>query len=69
MKTLKFASTINCNGCLSKVAPILDDSKGIQSWDVDLQSEERILTVETAHMTPNEVQQLVAKAGFKAMIK
>ncbi len=69
MKTLKFASTINCNGCLSKVSPLLEANTGIESWHVDLKSEERILTVETEHLSPTEIQQIVAKAGFKATEK
>ena len=64
MKTLTFKSNINCNGCLATVTPILNGEKGIDSWNVDLQHEDRILTVETEELTAEAVQQTVSKAGF-----
>ena len=45
MNTLKFKSNINCTGCLSKVTPVLNDEKAIEKWDVDLEHDDRILTV------------------------
>ncbi|PHR47991.1 MAG: hypothetical protein COA32_05535 [Fluviicola sp.] len=65
MKTLKFKSNINCTGCLSKVTPILNQEKRIEKWDVDLKHDDRILTVETNHLSIDEVKQTVQKAGFK----
>lgn len=66
MNTLKFRSNINCTGCLSKVTPALNEKEGIQKWDVDLEHEERILTVETDNLSAEEVKETVRKAGFKA---
>ncbi len=66
MKELKFKSNINCTGCLSKVKPVLDKEEKIQAWEVDLQSNDRILTVKTEGMSAEEVSQSVAKAGFNA---
>ena len=64
MKTLKFKSNINCTGCLSKVTPALNDEKAIEKWDVDLESDDRILTVETSNLDAEKVKQTVQKAGF-----
>ena len=66
MKSLKFKTNINCTGYLSKVAHFLDEEKGIAQWEVDLRSDERILTVETEEPDREEVQQAVQKAGFNA---
>lgn len=65
MKTLKFKSNINCTGCLSKVTPVLNDEKAIEKWDVDLESDDRILTVETSNLDAEKVKQTVKKAGFE----
>ena len=65
MKTLKFKSNINCTGCLSKVTPVLNDEKAIEKWDVDLESDDRILTVETSNLDAETVKQTVQKAGFE----
>ncbi|MBO6496572.1 MULTISPECIES: heavy-metal-associated domain-containing protein [Roseivirga] len=66
MNTLKFKSNINCTGCLSKVTPVLNDEKAIQQWDVNLEHDDRILTVETNDLSAEEVQKTVSKVGFKA---
>ncbi|WP_340152651.1 heavy-metal-associated domain-containing protein [uncultured Marivirga sp.] len=66
MNTLKFKTNINCGGCLSKVTPFLNEEKNIKKWDVNLESDDRILTVETSDLTEEEVKKTVQKAGFKA---
>ncbi|TRX47269.1 heavy-metal-associated domain-containing protein [Fulvivirga sp. M361] len=65
MHTLKFKSNINCTGCLSKVKPVLDEQKDIHQWNVDLDHEDRILTVEVNDLNPIEVEKTVEKVGFK----
>lgn len=69
MKELKFKTNINCSGCLAKVTPVLDAKEGIAEWGVDLQDDERILTVETDGLTEEEIQAAVAEAGFNAEAK
>lgn len=66
MSTLKFKSNINCTGCLSKVTPILNEEKDIQTWEVDLEHDDRILTVKTDKLQADDVEKAVSKAGFQA---
>jgi copper chaperone len=66
MKTLKFNTTIQCSNCLSKVSPKLNELEGIESWEVDLQSEQRVLTVKTENLTEEDIFKAVLKAGFIA---
>lgn len=66
MKTQKFKTNIACGNCLSKVSPMLDAEPKINSWSVDLQSDDRILTVESEDITADEVFKTVLKAGFIA---
>lgn len=66
MKELKFKSNINCTGCLSKVRPVLDNEEKIETWEVDLQSDDRVLTVKTNDMEVKEVQEKLAEVGFEA---
>jgi copper chaperone len=65
MKTLKFKTTIKCNGCINAVTPFLDNSNNIEKWSVDLESPDRILTVETSGEA-DEVKRLLQEAGYKA---
>ena len=66
MKTLKFKTNINCTGCLSKVTPILDKEIAINTWTVDLKSDERVLTVDAPDLDALEIVKIVNSAGYKA---
>lgn len=66
MNTLKFKTNINCTGCLSKVTPILNGENEINRWEVDLENNNKILSVETDKKSAEEVAAIVQKAGFKA---
>ncbi len=69
MSELKFKTNINCNNCLSKVQPILDGEANIKTWSVDLDSDDRILTVDTDSLTPEQVTKTVLRAGYLAEVK
>ncbi|SFN39712.1 copper chaperone [Bizionia echini] len=66
MKTLKFKTNINCGGCVSKVTPFLNKQEGVESWEVDTNNPDKILTVETDSATEEEVKVTLQKVGFKA---
>ena len=66
MNTLKFKTNINCGGCLSKVTPLMNDEKKIDKWEVNLKSDDRILTVVASDLTEEEVKKTAQKAGFNA---
>ena len=65
METLKFKTNIKCDGCIATITPFLTPENGIEKWAVDLQSPDRILTVETDH-SAGEVTGLLEKAGYAA---
>lgn len=66
MSTYKFKTTMSCSNCVSKVEKILNGEKDILKWEVDLVSPDKILTVETEKLDPNQIPALLLKAGFKA---
>ena len=61
----KFKTTINCENCKAKVSPFLDKNEKIESWQVDLTHDDRILTIK-GNIHPDEVAKTTLKAGFKA---
>lgn len=65
MTTQQFKTTIKCGACVATVTPYLNDAEGIGEWKVDLQSPDRILTVQT-DKAPAEVAELVKAAGYQA---
>lgn len=66
MKTLKFKTNINCGGCVSKVTPFLNKQEGVDSWEVDTDNPDRILTVESNGASEEDVKATLQKIGFKA---
>lgn len=69
MKTIQFKTNIKCSGCIAKVTPELDKTAGIDNWQVDLQSADKILTVTAEHTTPEAIQQALQKAGYYGEFK
>ncbi len=63
---LKFKTTLNCGGCVSKVAPALDGAEGVVSWDVDTEHPDKVLSVHSGGATADQVIQLVKSKGFQA---
>ena len=69
INTKIYKTNINCGNCLSKVQPKLDAVEGIDSWSVDLVSEERFLTVQGSEESLEKVVAAVGSAGFKAEVR
>ncbi len=65
MKTLKFKTNIKCASCLSEVAPLLDEEAQIETWNVNLQSADCILTVESNSLSAAQIRETLARAGFR----
>ena len=63
---LKFKTTLNCGGCVSKVQADFDKAEGIQDWNVDIDNADKILTVNSKGITEEEVINIVKSKGFKA---
>lgn len=63
--TLQFKTNINCDGCIAKVTPFLNETKGISHWEVNTADKDKILTVKPDGITKEEVMQKVQEAGFK----
>lgn len=63
--THTFKTNIKCGGCIAKVTPFLDGESAIESWTVDTDNPEKILTVET-DWDSDKVVALVKEAGYEA---
>ena len=60
-----FRTNIKCGGCVSKVKPYLDRMKEITNWQVDLNSQDKILTVE-GDVSAELITKALAAAGYRA---
>lgn len=68
MQTLRFKTSLKCGGCVNAIKPYMDNIKGIESWDVDLSSPNKIVEVVTNTATPEEIikaiEKGIAEAGY-----
>ncbi|MBW6492435.1 MAG: heavy-metal-associated domain-containing protein [Lentimicrobium sp.] len=68
MKTLKFKTTLKCNGCVSSVKPGLDALLGTGKWEVDLTSPDRTLKAEVESDEMKEkIIRALENAGHKVL--
>jgi copper chaperone len=66
MKKYQFKTNINCSGCIAQITPYLDANNEIKSWKVETLNPDKILTVETEHLSGEMIEAIVKNAGFKA---
>lgn len=64
MNIFKFKTNIKCNGCISQVTPVLDNNENVEKWSVDINSPQKVLTIETNDANPDRIIELVKKTGF-----
>ena len=65
-KELKFKTNINCSGCISKVKPFLDGLEGLDSWEVDTENPDKVLSVKISQTTDEEIIDTIEEVGFEA---
>lgn len=63
MSTIQLKTNINCGKCVASVKSILDDEPEIQSWEVDLEHPDRILSLETT-LSAEEIDELLGLVGY-----
>jgi len=68
MKILKFKTNLKNQDNVSKVAPYLDNAENISNWQVDTESEDKILSVSGEKIDPQKIENALQEAGFKAEI-
>lgn len=64
-KHFQFKTNINCSGCVATVTPYLDNADGVCHWSVNTDDRNKVLTVESEGITPEQIMKTVQKAGFK----
>lgn len=68
MKTIRFKTNLKCSNCVAKVQKQLDEEVRIIKWSVDLQSPDRVLSIETENDGVEAVVMDILKvAGYRAM--
>lgn len=67
MTVQRYKTNLNCGRCVAAVTPLLDAEKAIQRWSIDTADPDKILTVEGEDVSPQAVERLVGRAGFRIL--
>jgi len=65
MKTLRFKTSLKCEGCVERISPALNSIKGIVKWQVDLNDPDRILEVLSEDASEEEIIHAIEQCGYK----
>jgi len=68
MKKLTYKTNIKCNGCITTVTPFLAKIENVARWYVDLESVDKIMTVEFDELNTGEVESVLKEAGYEATL-
>lgn len=67
MKTILLKTNLKCNGCIAAVKPALDSIEGLDKWEVDLTTADKVLKAE---VTTDAVTEKIIEAfkikGYEA---
>ena len=64
MKSYKFKTNINCNGCIHSVTPYLNQLESAD-WSVDINDKRKILEVRSDQVTEKDIMDKVREAGYE----
>jgi len=63
---LKFKTNINCQTCIKSVSAHLNNAKDIIKWEVNTNTSDKLLLVESNNLSADQIISIIDKAGFKA---
>ena len=64
MQEMKLKTNLNCSHCVGKVTTGLNDICGIVDWKVDLENEDKILTVKGENFNEEAVKNVLKNTGY-----
>jgi hypothetical protein len=60
----RYKTNLRCSGCVSTIAPVFDAALGVKHWAADVDSPDKVLTVEGDDVSAARVGPLLGKAGY-----
>ena len=69
MSTFQFKTNINCGSCIKSVTPFLNELDNVDTWKVDTENPDKILSVELDDENISSVVDAVKKAGYNIELR
>lgn len=67
MSKQSYKTNLNCGQCVAAVKPYLDQAPEIDSWSVDTNHPDKILTLSGTDLSCDQIRQLVSESGFQVL--
>ncbi len=64
MEVLIFRTDIKSSNTLDLLKSLFSTMWQIKSWSVDLEDTDRVLRIESVHLSPNRVEDMVSQLGI-----
>jgi hypothetical protein len=61
---LIFKTNVQLDNDVTKIATLMEREARITRWNIDREDFDKVLRIESRHLNPNEVIDLVRKAGY-----
>lgn len=68
MQTLRFKTSLKCNGCKNNLQPYLDSIKEVISWNIDLNSPDKILEVNIENISIEQFLEKIRPSGYQFLL-
>jgi len=68
MQTLRFKTSLKCNGCKSNLQPYLDSIKEVISWNIDLNHPDKILEVNIENISIEQLLEKIRPSGYQFLL-
>lgn len=65
MQKILFKTSLKCNGCVNAIKPGMDSIQDVHSWNVLLDTDNKVLEVEADNDVTEQVLESVKKAGYE----
>jgi copper chaperone CopZ len=66
MELIRLKTNVMCGACVENVTPVLNETVGEESWEIDLKNLRKILTVSGKNVDAEQVISALNKVGYKA---
>ncbi len=67
MNTLKLKTNLRCGACVKSIQPLFDSEPGIERWEADVSTPDKVLTVVGNDVTVARVEEMLRQKGYEVV--
>lgn len=67
MNTVRVKTDLRCGACVRSIGPLFDAEPGVERWDADVSTPDKVLTVEGDRVTAGRVGEILNTKGYRVL--